>query len=108
MSDQGTPPPAGGRDLTALREALFSTLEGVRAGTIDLDKARAVNELGKTLIDTAKVEVDYLRLAGGGESAFIDTAIGADNVPTGLPGPGSSPQEPGNGILGVRRHLLRG
>lgn len=86
-----------------LRTALFSTLEGVRAGTIDLDKARAVNEIGKTIVETAKVEVDYLRATGGGESTFISTAIGADNVPKGLP-----PATPGNGVIGITRHVLQG
>jgi hypothetical protein len=85
-----------------LRKALFATLDAVRAGTIDLDKARAVNELGKTIIESAKVEVDYLRVSGGGESAFI-AAIGADNLPPGLP-----PATPGNGIAGVTRHILQG
>jgi hypothetical protein len=77
-----------------LREALFATLQGVKDGSIDLDKARAINEIGKTLTDTAKVEVDYLRATGGGESTFIATAIGQDNLPT--------------GITGVVRHRLRG
>jgi hypothetical protein len=65
---------------------------------MDLDKARAVNEVAKTIVDTAKVEVDYLRATGGGESSFIDTAIGADNLPEGLP----------NGITGITRHRLAG
>ena len=85
-------------DITALREHLFAALRGVKDGTLDLDKARAINELGKTITDTAKVEVDYLRATGGGESSFIDTAIGADNVPPKLE----------NGIVGITRHRLAG
>lgn len=73
-------------DISELRRHLFATLAGVKDGSIDLDKARAVNELGKTLVDTAKVEVDYLRATGGGESAFLDTAIGSDNLPEGITG----------------------
>lgn len=72
------------QDITALRAALFETLAGVKAGTMDLDRARAVNELGKTLVDTARVEVDYLRATGGGESAFLDAAVGAANLPAGI------------------------
>jgi len=74
------------KSIADLREALFATLQGVKDGTIDVEKARAVNELGKTLVDSAKVEVDYLRATGGGESTFIDTAIGADNLPPGITG----------------------
>lgn len=73
-------------DITELRKHLFATLTGVKDGSIDLDKARAVNEIGKTLVDTAKVEVDYLRATGGGESAFLDTAIGNENLPEGITG----------------------
>ena len=83
-------------DLTALRESLFATLADLRAGKIDLEQAKAINDVGKTLIDSAKVEVDYLRTTGGGESAFI----GAASAP---------PQTSGNGkLLGTRTHRLLG
>lgn len=82
------------KTINDLRETLFATLDAVKSGTLDLDKARAVNEVAKTIVDTAKVEVDYLRTAGGGESSFISTAIGADNLPT--------------GITGIVRHRLAG
>jgi hypothetical protein len=82
------------KTLDDLRATLFATLDGVKAGTLDLDKARAVNEVAKTIVDTAKVEVDYLRTTGGGESAFLSTAIGNDNLPA--------------GITGIVRHRLAG
>lgn len=68
-----------------LRDALFQTLKGVKDGTIDIDKARAINELGKTLVDSAKVEVDYLKVNGGGETPFLEAA-GQDNLPPGITG----------------------
>lgn len=74
------------KSITDLRASLFATLEGIKSGAIDLDKARAVNEVAKTIVETAKVEVDYLRVTGGGESAFIDGAIGSDNLPPGITG----------------------
>lgn len=86
------------KTINDLRDVLFATLQGVKDGSIDLDKARAINELGKTITDTAKVEVEYLRATGGGESSFIDSAIGADNLPEGLP----------NGITAITRHRLQG
>lgn len=82
------------KSIEDLREALFATLQGVKDGSIDIDKARTVNELGKTLCDTARVEVEYIKAAGGGESSFLSTAIGADNLPP--------------GIKGVTRHRLQG
>lgn len=85
---------SNGNDMAALRAALFETLRGVRDGSIPLDQARAVNELGKTLVDTAKVEVDYLRATGGGESGFIEPR-------------GDAPALPGNGIGNVVHQLGR-
>ena len=72
------------RDISALRETLFDTLQAVKAGEMDLDRARMVNEVGKTLIDSARVEVEYLKTTGGGESEFLSTAVGADNLPPGI------------------------
>lgn len=74
------------QDITALREQLFATMAGVKDGSIDLERARAVNEISKTLVDTARVEVDYLRATGGGESEFLNTAIGTDKLPPGITG----------------------
>jgi len=71
-------------DMTALRDELFSTLRALKDKSIDLDTARQVNEVAKTLVDTAKVEVDYIRAGGGGESSFLDTAISQDNLPPGI------------------------
>ena len=74
------------QDITTLREQLFATLAAVKDGSIDLDRARAVNEIGKTLVDTARVEVNYLRATGGGESEFLSTTVGNDNLPPGITG----------------------
>ena len=82
------------KSIEDLREALFATLQGVKDGSIDVEKARAVNELGKTICDTAKVEVDYIKASGGGESQFLSTTIGNDNLPS--------------GITGITRHRLQG
>jgi hypothetical protein len=82
------------KNIDDLRDALFSTLQGVRDGTIDVDQARVINALGKTLTDTARVAVDYLQLAGGGQSSFISAPIGDSKLPP--------------GITGVVTHRLRG
>jgi len=74
------------KTMEDLRESLFSTLQALKDGSMDIDKARAVNEVAKTIVDTAKVEVDYLKTTGGGESSFIDSAVGADNLPEGIIG----------------------
>lgn len=83
------------KNIDDLREHLFATLAALRdtSNPMDVDRARAVSEVAKTIIDSAKVEVEYMRLNGGGESDFI-TATGANNLP--------------NGITGVTRHRLKG
>lgn len=85
------------KTINDLREKLFATLDAVKSGSMDLDKARAVNEIGRTIIETAKVEVDYLRAIGGGESSFIDSAA---------PPPTESGSLP-PGIVGITRHLCK-
>ena len=84
------------KTVSDLRAHLFATLEALRDkdNPMDLDRARAVSDVAQTIINSAKVEVDYLRVTGGGESQFIDTGIGADNLPT--------------GITGIVRHRLAG
>lgn len=80
-------------NISDLRDTLFATLQGIKDGSLDLEKARAINEVSKTIIDTAKVEVDYLRVNGGGESPFVE-AVGNGNLPP--------------GIVGITRHRLQG
>jgi hypothetical protein len=82
-------------NLKTLREALFATLNGVKDGTLDLDRARAVNEVAKTIVDTAKVEVDYLRTTGAeGGSEFIAATEQQKSLPA--------------GVLGITQHRMRG
>ncbi len=52
-------------DINELRSALFDTLRDLKARKIDPDLARAINETAQTIINTAKVEVDHMRVAGG-------------------------------------------
>jgi hypothetical protein len=94
------------KTLDDLRDRLFAAIDGVKSGNIPVDKARAINDLGQTIINTAKVEVDYLRVSAQKQSRFL--APGAPSLPgpAGEAGTPAAPS-PGNGILGVRRHLLK-
>lgn len=58
-------------DITALRGHLFDTLRGLKDGSIEIDKAKAVSQIADTIIDTAKVEVDYMRVTGATGTGFI-------------------------------------
>lgn len=76
-------------NIEKLREHLFATLDGLRNkdAPMDIERARAVSEVAKTIIDSAKVEVEYLKSNGGGESKFLDGAAqGNKNLPPGIVG----------------------
>jgi hypothetical protein len=60
--------------ITDLREQLMQTLADLRnrEAPMDVDRARAVAQVAGVLVDTAKVEVDYIKATGAaGDSLFI-------------------------------------
>ena len=63
-------------DITFLREKLFETLRGLsdKEAPMDIDRAKAINEVAQTIINSAKVEVDALKVIGGTGSGFIPVA----------------------------------
>jgi len=80
-------------DITELRSVLFDTLRDLRAGKIDATQARSINDTAQTLINSAKVEVEHLKVVGGVGTGFVDS--GNDKSPA-LP----------KGITGITRHTL--
>jgi hypothetical protein len=62
--------------LTDLRNHLFETLEALKDPDkpMDVDRAKAISEVGKTLIDSAKLELQFLEFTGEGDGAtkFFD------------------------------------
>ena len=51
-----------GNDINALRVILFETLRGIQDGSLDVDKARAINQTASVIIDTAKVKVAHMKI----------------------------------------------
>ena len=82
-------------DINELREHLFATLRGLRDqdNPLELDRARAISQVAGTLIDSARVEVEFIR-ATGKES---HTGFVPDETPA-LP----------DGVVSVRRHRIGG
>lgn len=78
-------------DINELREHMFATLRGLRDGTLDIDKAKAISGVGQVLIASAKVEVDFIKATGSDGSGFI-TAPEKQLPP---------------GITGITRHQLK-
>jgi hypothetical protein len=101
------------RNITDLRNLLFDAIAGVKSGNLDIDKARTINELSKTLVDTARAEIDHTKITGGMGSDFLETVTEPR-----LSGPGETTRErTGNGIkttttlangASVVQHRMRG
>ena len=55
--------------LQDLRDHLFATLESLadteKPG--DIERAKAICQVSQSIIDTARVEIKYIEVAGGGE-----------------------------------------
>lgn len=84
--------------ITLVRQALLNTLSDLRSrdNPMDVDRARAVAQVASVLVDTAKVEIDYIKAAGGsGVSDFIE--------PPSIAGPNAH-----NPFPGATRHKLEG
>ena len=93
----------GGYNINDLRSRLFEALDGVKSGNLELDRARVVNEIGKTIIDTAKVEVDFIRATNGDRSLFLTGSATKEHSP-----PQEDNKNPLVGAPSVFQHRLRG
>lgn len=73
--------------MTDMREHLMETLAALRDrdNPMDVDRARAVAQVAGVLVDSAKVEVDYIRATGSdGDSLFIDSLNNKPSLPPGV------------------------
>lgn len=64
-----------------LRNHLFATIEALsdKEEPMDIDRAKAISDVAQTIINSAKVEVDFLNKVGGNGTGFInDKLIGND------------------------------
>lgn len=71
------------KNIDDLRATLADVIKDVRSGKLDIDRAKTINELSKSIIDTAKVEVDYAKHTDTQASQFV----AGENRPA-LPGAG--------------------
>lgn len=73
-------------DITDLRGHLFSALRGLtdKNNPMDIERARAVSDIAQTIINSAKAEVDAMRVAGGSGSGFFPALPDASETTTGV------------------------
>ena len=87
--------------INAVRQALLDTLADLRnkAEPMDIERAKAVATVASVLVDTAKVENDYLKITGQDRSNFIEAT--EDDVPR-----ITTSASPFPGLTGVIRHRI--
>lgn len=61
--------------IDAVRQSLMATLEDLRnkEKPMDIDRARAIAEVATVLVNSARVENEYLKITGQDKSNFLET-----------------------------------
>ena len=63
-------------DIKGLRDIMFDTLRGVKDGSIKIETAKAINDTAQTIINSAKVEVEFLKATGSPASSNTHRPVG--------------------------------
>lgn len=60
------------KKIQDLRDSLFDTMELVKTGKLDVEKAKAITEIAQVIVNSAKAEVDFLKHVNQqGNTGFI-------------------------------------
>lgn len=84
------------KTINDVRTHLFAVLDGLASKTtpMEIERAKAICEAAQTIINSAKVEVEYVKATGGNaQSPFLE--------------PNATPALP-SGVNGTTVHRLRG
>ncbi|MCY1215355.1 hypothetical protein D9M68_540830 [compost metagenome] len=86
-------------NISTVRQHLLDTLADLRNrdNPMEVERARAVADVARVLVDSAKVEVDFIKASGATGSEFLQQEQQVTSVATSLP----------PGITGIRRHVLK-
>lgn len=75
--------------IEQMRKHLMDTLTDLRDRTnpMDVERARAVADVARVMVDSAKVEVEYIKATGADRSDFIEPKLTSPALPapTGAP-----------------------
>ena len=82
-----------------LRNHLFATLEALQDEDqpMDIERAKAIAEVAKVVVESAKTEVKYLAMTGATKGTGFIPEDPQDRVEQGLPRPGDIPAFRANG-----------
>ena len=53
-----------------LRDHLFEIIEMLKENDMELDKAKAIADIAQVIVNSAKVEVDFIKVVHGNGSGF--------------------------------------
>lgn len=81
------------KNINDLRDSMFETLQLLKDKKITVEEAKAMSEIGQTIINSAKVEIDFVKATGSTGSGFII--------------PDATPALP-DGVVGITRHRIAG
>lgn len=97
--------------INELRQQLLDTLKDLRnrEQPMEPDRARAIAQVAGVLVDSARVEVDYLKATGQDRAGFLEepAQITSDASGAGLPS-GYTQGNVERLAHGVTRHRMRG
>lgn len=91
--------------ITQLRQHLMDTLADLRNkdNPMEPDRARAVAQVAGVLVDSARVEIDYLRATGQDRSDFLEMPVDPNVIRL-----TTTTDDLPNGISSITRHRLAG
>lgn len=70
-------------DILALRSHLFNTLTALqdKDNPMDIDRAKAICQVGDVIVDTAKTEIDFMRVNGSIDTQFFQKLTPPASLP---------------------------
>ena len=91
--------------IDQVRSALLDTLADLRnrENPMDIERAKAVAQVASVLVDTAKVENEYLKITGQDCSKFLEQPVDVEGGIPRIDGPAAH-----NPFPSVVRHRLQG
>jgi hypothetical protein len=71
--------------IETLREHLFATLSDLRdkEKPLDIDRAKAISDIAQVIVNSAKVEVEHIKVTGSQGSGFLEKS---KELPPGITG----------------------
>jgi hypothetical protein len=74
------------KTIEDLRAVLFETIAAVRDGSMSLDKAKTISDLSQVMVNSAKVEVEFVKATSNDGSGFMEKQLDQLQLPAGITG----------------------